>query len=128
MAGALLPEEWIGPRRSYSPANPDHVSHSVKEPQGGSTYFDARCHSVSSSILLGHRRIDVPKMNIEGAEHVVLEAILEAGVGPASSADLRGRRGHVESAQLEDRLRGGVSLLGRIGWYFTPVRATVSGA
>ncbi len=54
--------------RFYAPANPAHVSHSIVNLQKRDTYFEAPCRSVPALMReLGHDRIDLLKIDIEGA-------------------------------------------------------------
>ena len=67
--------------RFYAPSNPAHVSHSVMNLQQTDAFFEAPCRSLESLMKqLGHARIDLLKLDIEGAEHRVIAAMLEHGV------------------------------------------------
>jgi hypothetical protein len=93
--------------------------------QGGHGYFEAPCRSIPSMMReLGHDRIDVLKMNIEGAEHVVLEAALAARVLPrVITLTFEGDGAMRKARTWASRLRGeGYELLGRVAWFFTFVR------
>lgn len=69
--------------RFFAPKDPSHVSHSVTNMQGTSTYFEAAVDSVSGlAQMLGHDRVDLIKMDIEGAEQVVLVSLLQEGPMP----------------------------------------------
>jgi len=60
----------------YAPANPAHVSHSILNLQHTDTYFEAHCRSLPDLMHeLGHRRLDLLKIDIEGAEYRVLESL-----------------------------------------------------
>lgn len=110
--------------RFNAPANPAHVSHSVVEELGGEGHFDAPCVSLASAMAAhGHDRIDVLKMNIEGAEDVVLAAALGAGIRPAVIAlTWEGPGAMKKAVAWTSRLRRhGYRLLGHLGWYFTYV-------
>lgn len=62
--------------RFYAPADPTHVSHSVVNAQGTSTWFAAECWSLSHVMAeAGLQSVDLLKMDIEGAELCVLEAL-----------------------------------------------------
>jgi len=70
--------------RFFAPRDPAHVSHSVVNLQRTSEYFEASCRSIPSLMIeLGHERIDLLKLDIEGAEHRVVRSLLEAGIRPA---------------------------------------------
>lgn len=69
--------------RFYGPTNPEHVSHSAVNLQRTSVYFEAECRSVSSLMgELGHDRIDLLKLDVEGAEYVVLSSLATDEVRP----------------------------------------------
>lgn len=70
-------------QRFYAPRDADHVSHSISNLQQTSTYFVAECRRVTSVMReLGDERLDLLKMDIEGAEHAVLETLAEDGIEP----------------------------------------------
>jgi len=70
-------------RKFFEPADPTHVSHSVTNMQRTTGGFDAECVSLSSLMIQrGHARIDLLKLDIEGAEVAVLEAMLAGQVRP----------------------------------------------
>ncbi|HJT90692.1 MAG TPA: FkbM family methyltransferase [Mycobacterium sp.] len=67
--------------RFYAPRNPAHVSHSVVNLQGTTDFFEAQCVSLADAMdALGHRRIDILKLDVEGAEYEVLNAMLAAAL------------------------------------------------
>lgn len=69
--------------RFYAPRDPAHVSHSALNLQGTSDYFEADCRSVGSLMeTLGHARIDLLKLDIEGSEVAVIEDLLANGPLP----------------------------------------------
>jgi FkbM family methyltransferase len=69
--------------RFYRPKDPAHVSHSVVNLQGTDAWFEARVRRIDSLMAeLGHTSIDLLKLDIEGAEHEVLAAVLGAGIRP----------------------------------------------
>jgi len=69
--------------RFFAPQNPDHVSHSIVNLQRTDTYFEAQCRSLDSLMReLGHDRIDLLKVDIEGAEHRVIRSMLGRGIRP----------------------------------------------
>lgn len=62
----------------FAPRNPNHVSHSIMNLQNTSTFFEAECKRLSSLMnQLGHQSLDLLKMDIEGAEHQVLQSLIE---------------------------------------------------
>jgi FkbM family methyltransferase len=62
--------------RFFKPTDSDHVSHSIANLQGTDGYIEARCRSLLSLMEeLGHERIDLLKLDVEGAEYEVLEPL-----------------------------------------------------
>jgi FkbM family methyltransferase len=69
--------------RFWAPRDPTHVSHSVVNLQGTSSYFEAPCRTVHSLLRDLHQdRIDLLKLDIEGAEHRVIRSALDRDVRP----------------------------------------------
>jgi len=65
--------------RFHAPTNPEHVSHSIFNLQKTTATFEAPCLGVADlPWLLGSRHIDLLKLDIEGAEYPVVEALIEA--------------------------------------------------
>ena len=72
-----------GSVRFYKPKNAKHVSHSMKNLQQTSAYITAEVVSVGNLMeLLGHDRIDLLKLDIEGAEHDTIRSMLSDGIRP----------------------------------------------
>jgi len=70
-------------QRFYAPDNPNHVSHSLANLQKTDHFIEVDCRSVTSLMAqLGHDRIDLLKLDIEGAEYPVLEDVLGSGLRP----------------------------------------------
>jgi FkbM family methyltransferase len=62
----------------FSPANSEHVSHSIVNIQRTRSFVELEVRRLKSVMTdLGHTRIDLLKLDIEGAEFAVLESILE---------------------------------------------------
>jgi FkbM family methyltransferase len=60
----------------FVPANGDHVSHSIVNLQGTNDSITATCRSLQSLMTeLGHPRIDLLKLDVEGAEYEVLKPV-----------------------------------------------------
>jgi FkbM family methyltransferase len=69
--------------RFYAPKRREHVSHSAVNLQGTQDYFEAQCRSPRSLMReLGQERIDLLKLDIEGAEHRVIDHLLDEGIHP----------------------------------------------
>jgi FkbM family methyltransferase len=69
--------------RFFAPRNPAHVSHSIVNLQRTSEFFEAPCRTVPSIMReLGDGRIDLLKIDIEGAEHEVVRSMLASGIRP----------------------------------------------
>ncbi|MCH9728797.1 MAG: FkbM family methyltransferase [Actinomycetia bacterium] len=67
----------------FAPRDNRHVSHSVVNLQRTDTYFEAEVAKVSDlAMQLGHKDIEIIKMDIEGAEHAVLADLIENGPLP----------------------------------------------
>jgi len=60
----------------YVPAKADHVSHSIVNLQGTNDSIMPTCRSLQSLMTeLGHPRIDLLKLDVEGAEYEVLKPV-----------------------------------------------------
>ncbi len=67
----------------YVPKDPTHVSHSVTNLQGTDDYFVAKCDSIDHIMSgLGHKNLDLLKLDIEGAEHEVISSLLQKNIFP----------------------------------------------
>ena len=65
----------------HAPAVDGHVSHSATDLHGTSVAFEADVRSVRSLMEeLGHERLDVLKLSVEGAEHEIIRGTLEDGI------------------------------------------------
>jgi FkbM family methyltransferase len=106
-----------------APQNEEYVSHTVME---GDTWpgFDAQCRSIPSLMReLGHDRVDLLKMNIEGAEGTVLDAALAAGIRPGIiTLTWEGDGAFRKAIDRTSALRSeGYAFVGRNAWFFTYV-------
>ncbi len=64
----------------YAPQDPSHVSHSILNLQKTDRYLVADCKPLDVLMReLGHSRIDLLKLDIEGAEHAVARSIIKNG-------------------------------------------------
>ncbi len=66
----------------FPPANPEHISHTlIHRPATSDRAIQVEVRRLSSILRdLDHNRIDVLKMDIEGAEYEVLDDILDSGL------------------------------------------------
>lgn len=114
--------------RFYAPKRRDHVSHSVVNLQGTSTFFEAECRSPRSLMReLGQERIDLLKLDIEGAEHVVIDHLLDERILPSVLCiefdyAARGKRRRAAVARLWRLSEAGYRLAWHRDWNVTLVR------
>ena len=113
--------------RFYAPTDPTWVSHSVEKPGGNDSRacFDAPCLRLSTIMKeLGHDRIDVLKMNIEGAESAVLDNMMQEGIRPRMlTLTFEGKNRVGKTARYVRELdRYGLVFVARNLWVFTFVR------
>lgn len=73
---------YDGVARIWPPDDPDHVSHSLLEPSSASrAAIEVPVHRLETLMRrLGHARLDVLKMDVEGAEYDVIDDIVGSGV------------------------------------------------
>lgn len=70
-----------GIRKFYEPKNPEHVSYSIANLQNTKKYFKAKCYKISDLMKnLRHKKIDLLKLDVEGAEYEVIESIIKDNV------------------------------------------------
>lgn len=91
LAKQQVPQEFVfhaygvadfdGHAKFLPPANPAHVSHTLVERQTPWPAIEVPVRRLSSVMKeLGHDRIDLLKMDIEGAEYGVLKDLLRCGI------------------------------------------------
>jgi len=82
----FLPVGWWSQKdtlRFYAPRDPAHVSHSALNLQATQDYFEAPVNTVAALMReLGDTRVDLIKMDIEGAEYEVIDSLLRDGPLP----------------------------------------------
>ncbi len=67
-----------GVLKFYAPKNPEHVSHSLLNLQKTDHYIDVRVERLRRVMAdNGHERLDLLKLDVEGAEYKVIDAMLE---------------------------------------------------
>jgi FkbM family methyltransferase len=65
-------------RQFFPPKNPEHVSHSTVRLDSEGLGFEAECRRVGTIMRdLGHRHVDLLKLDVEGAEFEVLGSLGE---------------------------------------------------
>ncbi len=70
-------------QKFYAPKNPLHVSHSIANLQETKEYFESECRTIKSVMNeFGHSKIDLLKMDIEGAEHQVVRSLFKDNIYP----------------------------------------------
>ncbi|MFQ5584972.1 MAG: FkbM family methyltransferase [Calditrichia bacterium] len=70
--------DFDGTTKFYPPENPDYVSHTITpNPRSSGEPIVVKMHRLSTIMqMLGHTRIDILKMDIEGAEYEVIDDII----------------------------------------------------
>lgn len=109
-------------QRFYAPRDPAHVSHSILNLQATRAYFDAPCRRLSSKMReLGHPRLDLLKLDVEGAEYAVLDSLLEDQVWPRIlCVEFDSRSPFRETVRaLRVLLANGYRIATREGWNYT---------
>ena len=106
----------------YEPANSAHVSHSVVNMQGTERYFEAECLSPAEILRrLGLSTVALVKLNVEGAEYAIVNAMFDTLVRPKVICIALDEMHSPMDGGALGRLR---SLIGRIlGEGYLPVHA-----
>lgn len=72
-----------GEARFFAPRDPSHVSHSIANLQQTDAFFVGAVKRLATVMReLGHPRVDLLKMDIEGAEYAVVRDMLSEGIRP----------------------------------------------
>ena len=120
--------------RLYDPAEPHHVSYSALNLHRKSTYIEAQVKTLRTlSEELGHDRIDLIKMDVEGAEQVVIPNMIAENIlptvfcveydQPLQNFSLMTWRCFWMSLRLNrDLLNSGYQLVSKNGWTATYLR------
>ena len=70
-------------QRFYTPSDRGHVSHSIANLQGTGEFVELECRSIRSALReAGLDRLDLLKLDIEGAEYAVLPDVFAEGLSP----------------------------------------------
>jgi len=111
--------------RFYQPRDPSHVSHSVVNLQKTEDYFESECYAVSDLMsTLGHKQIDLLKIDIEGAEHAVIQDMLSCDIRPrVLCIEIDQPASPLQCFKTLGRIReAGYELAAIDGWNFSFVR------
>jgi FkbM family methyltransferase len=69
--------------RFYSPKNKNHVSHSIDNLQETDDYFEAKVQDLRAIMKdLNHQKLDLLKVDIEGAEFEVIDFMIQNAIFP----------------------------------------------
>lgn len=72
-------------QKFYFPRDPTHVSCSVVNLQKTEDYFTGQCYKLSTLMEMQQDfRVDLLKMNIEGAEYAAIDDLLQSKLSPAT--------------------------------------------
>jgi FkbM family methyltransferase len=72
-----------GEAQFFAPTDPAHVSHSITNLQRTTDSITVPVRSLTSTMAaLGHTRVDLLKLDIEGAEHEVVRSLLATDLRP----------------------------------------------
>lgn len=112
-----------GSIRFYAHANPASTSFSITNLHQTSAYFEAPCKRLSTLMREhGHERIDLLKLDVEGAEYEALRTIIEdrlnIGMLFVEYDEFHSRR----YAGYRDRIRESVALLQDYGFILTAIK------
>ena len=109
----------------YAPKLSEHVSWSIENLQATQDYFLADCKKLSTIMSdLGHTHLDLLKLDIEGAEHAVLENMMKEKIVPTIlcvefDEVIVTNRYDKAICQIAALLRYGYALVDEKDWNFT---------
>ena len=85
--------------RFYCPLKEENVSYSIDNPYNTEEYFDASVKSLSTIMRENnHNRVDLLKLNIEGAEYGVIDSVLNDNIEVSiMSVDFHGEKAKIIS-------------------------------
>jgi FkbM family methyltransferase len=97
----------------YTPKNDQDISHSIVNLQDTTDFFMADCKTLQTIMnMLGHKKINMLKMDIEGAEYAVIKNIIDNRI----SIDCLNIEFHYNNRELLEKLRKIVNLLTHHGY------------
>lgn len=111
--------------RFFVPKNESHVSHSIVNLQKTDSWFEAKCMTLQSFCdSHGIDRIDILKLDVEGAEHEIINSILGQRRRPrAFCFDFDELHGPIDGAFM-DRIHATIAALKRAGYCFRHVESS----
>jgi FkbM family methyltransferase len=107
--------------RMFAPLQNDHVSHSITNFQSTSTYIEVECRNLRTIMKsLGHAKLHLLKLDIEGAEFEVIKNILFESI----QVDVLCVEYHPSTirqilASIRSMLTAGYEVVAREGWNYT---------
>lgn len=106
-----------GTVRFYVPQNPEHVSHSILNLQKTEDYIEVKVKRLQHVMKdLGHEKIDMLKIDIEGAEYRVIQSILEDSIDIKIICVEYDECFHALDGDYKKRIRGSVNKLLTAGY------------
>lgn len=103
--------------RFYAPIDPSHVSHSAVNLQKTTDYFEARVQSIREVMLsLGHDRIDLLKLDVEGAEYEILASLHADCIYPRVLCVEFDEYFHPKDSNVRHRVRAAIMALADRGY------------
>lgn len=113
-----------GVMRFWAPKNPDHVSHSIVNLQQTGDSFEVECIRLEDLCTAnGIESVDILKLDIEGAEYMVLNDVTSGTIRPrAVCVDFDEGFNHTESGYLY-RIADAVRKMRRAGYRLVKVEA-----
>ncbi len=74
--------DYDGRAEFSPPENPEHISHTILErPSTAHNAIEVKVHRLETILdMLGHDKIDVLKMDVEGAEYAVLDDLVKSDI------------------------------------------------
>jgi FkbM family methyltransferase len=106
-------------KKFFAPKNKQHVSHSIANLQRTTEFFEAKCDTLKAVCEENNiERIDLLKMDVEGAEYVILRNIVAMGPLPkVLCVEFDEIRSPID-AKLMDRIFAAVEMLTKAGYKF----------
>jgi len=110
-------------QKFYAPSNPADVSHSIVNLQRTSEFFEAQCKRLSTIMFENdHHRIDLLKLDIEGAEYRVIDSIIEDRLDIGIICVEYDEAHHKLDDEYLDRIKKSVSRLRDYGYTLVAVK------